>query len=232
VQGNAAMKHSRHPVRLYLGRRIAPPRFLAFLVLLPLATWALRALLGSDWTASLALGFDIAAALFLLSLLPLVLRHEAEAIRCRADANAANRVVVLVISSVLTLVIMAAIAGELTGARSGQLASVIVLVATLVLIWLFANSVYALHYAHEFYTPEPGGQGPRDRGGLDFPGTPEPGYRDFAYFAFTLGMTFQTSDVAITASRIRAVAVLHSFAAFVFNIGVIAFTINVLGGAS
>ena len=44
-------------------------------------------------------------------------------------------------------------------------------------------------------------------------------------------MTFQTSDVAITQSRIRAVAVLHSFAAFVFNIGVIAFTINVLGGA-
>jgi len=226
------MKHSRHPLRLYLGQRIAPPRFLAFLVLLPVATWGQHALVGSDWTAALALGFDFAAALFLVSLLPLILRHEADAIRCRADANDANRVVVLVISSMLTIVVMAAIAGELAGARSGQLASVIVLVATLVLIWLFANSVYALHYAHEFYTPEPGDQGPRDRGGLDFPGTPEPGYRDFAYFAFTLGMTFQTSDVAITASRIRAVAVLHSFAAFVFNIGVIAFTINVLGGAS
>jgi len=44
-------------------------------------------------------------------------------------------------------------------------------------------------------------------------------------------MTFQTSDVAITRSRIRIVALMHSFAAFVFNIGVIAFTINVLGGS-
>lgn len=224
-------QQSRHPFRLFLGQRIAPPRFLAFLLLLPLATWGLHRAGVGDWPTALALGFDGAAALFLASLLPLVLRHEAEAIRCRADANDANRVIVLMISSVLTIVIMAAIAGELPGARAGQLASMIGLIATLVLIWLFANSVYALHYAHEFYTPEAGPQGPHDRGGLDFPQTPEPGYRDFAYFAFTLGMTFQTSDVAITQSRIRAVAVLHSFAAFVFNIGVIAFTINVLGGA-
>ena len=45
-------------------------------------------------------------------------------------------------------------------------------------------------------------------------------------------MTFQTSDVQITLSGIRRIALLHCFAAFVFNIGVIAFTINVLGGAS
>jgi len=226
------MQHTRHRLRLFLGQRIAPPRFLAFLVLLPLATAVLRAWLGGGWADSLALGFDLAAALFLVSLLPLVLRHEAEAIRCRADANDANRIVVLVISSVLTIVVMAAIAGELHGARSGQAGAIATLIATLVLIWLFANSVYALHYAHEFYTSAPVDGSARDRGGLEFPETPEPGYRDFAYFAFTLGMTFQTSDVAITDSRIRAVAILHSFAAFVFNIGVIAFTINVLGGAS
>jgi len=225
------MNHQRHPLRLFLGQRIAPPRFLAFLVVLPLAAWGLEASGAADWPTALALGFDAAATLFLASLLPLVLRHEAEAIRCRADANDANRVVVLVVSSVLTLVVMAAIAGELPGARHGQVGAMIGLVATLVLIWLFANSVYALHYAHEFYTPTVDAKGAHDRGGLDFPGTPEPGYRDFAYFAFTLGMTFQNSDVAITDSRVRAVAILHSFAAFVFNIGVIAFTINVLGGA-
>jgi uncharacterized membrane protein len=44
-------------------------------------------------------------------------------------------------------------------------------------------------------------------------------------------MTFQTSDTNITASGVRRIALLHSFAAFVFSIGVIAFTINVLGGA-
>ena len=101
------------------------------------------------------------------------------------------------------------------------------LVATLVLIWLFANSVYALHYAHDFYTAHP--QHGADCGGLDFPGTPQPGYPDFLYFACTLGMTFQTSDVQITAPEVRRLALLHSLTAFVFNIGVIAFTINALG---
>lgn len=103
------------------------------------------------------------------------------------------------------------------------------LVATLLLIWLFANSVYALHYAHAFYTAAPDGAG-GDQGGIDFPGTAEPSYGDFVYFAFTLGMTFQTSDVDITSGRIRSVALLQSFTAFLFNIGVIAFTINALGG--
>jgi uncharacterized membrane protein len=224
------MKQTRHPLRLYLGQRIAPARFLAFLVLLPALTYANRAL-GGEWSQSLALGFDVSAAIFLASLLPLVMRHEADAIRCRAAANNANRVVVLVISSVLTVVIMAAIAGELPAARSGDVSSIVALVATLVLIWLFANSIYALHYAHEYYTSAGGEAETKDRGGMEFPGTEEPGYRDFAYFAFTLGMTFQTSDVAITSGRVRAVAILHSFAAFVFNIGVIAFTINALGGA-
>jgi len=226
----AEVQQARHPLRLLIGKRLAPPRFLAFLVLLPLAAWGVHRAGFAEWPAALALGFDVAAALFLVSLLPLVLRHEAEAIRCRADANDANRVVVLVISSLLTIVVMAAIAGELPGARAGDVSAVAGLIATLVLIWLFANSVYALHYAHEFYSAaadSPGG----DRAGLDFPGTAEPGYRDFAYFAFTLGMTFQTSDVAITRTSLRGVAILHSFAAFVFNIGVIAFTINVLGGA-
>ena len=55
-------------------------------------------------------------------------------------------------------------------------------------------------------------------------------YKDFAYFAFTLGMTFQTSDVSIRAAKLRHVVLLHSFGAFTFNIGVIAFTINALGG--
>ena len=57
-----------------------------------------------------------------------------------------------------------------------------------------------------------------------------PGYADFVYFSFTLGMTFQTSDVAITDAALRSVVTFHCLAAFVFNIGVLAFTINVLGG--
>ena len=58
-----------------------------------------------------------------------------------------------------------------------------------------------------------------DDGGLDIPDTKTPDYWDFAYFSFTLGMTFQTSDTQITGATMRRVALGHSMLAFVFNIG-------------
>jgi uncharacterized membrane protein len=223
-------RRRRHPLTLALGRKLAPPRFLAFLALLPLASYAhYRLFPPAALMKSLAIGFDVAAAVFLVSLVPLLRRSGAEEIRERADANAANRWVVLLVSTLLTVVIMAAIAGELPAARHGDMGSIVQLVVTLLLIWLFANSVYALHYAHDYYSGHPALAG-KDCGGLDFPDTASPGYADFAYFAFTLGMTFQTSDVATTATRVRMVVLLHCFGAFLFNIGVIAFTINALGG--
>jgi uncharacterized membrane protein len=128
---------------------------------------------------------------------------------------------------------MAAITGELPHAKHGDKLAMAKLIGTLLVTWLFANLVYTLHYAHYYYATDPDAGGPEgggDLGGLDFPGTKVPDYKDFAYFAFTLGMTFQTSDVSIRARPLRHVALLHSFGAFVFNIGVIAFTINALGG--
>lgn len=215
-----------------LGNSIAPARFIGFVVLLLAGFAAARWGLGDrDWRDAATLAFDLAALCFLVSLVPLLRDSTAAVMRRHAGENDANRLMVLVVTSLLTLVAMVAVSGELRRIHAGDALAAVKLVVTLLLIWLFANAVYALHYAHEFYTAERADGAPRDRGGLDFPGTPEPGYRDFAYFAFTLGMTFQTSDVAITSTRLRAVAVLHSFAAFVFNIGVIAFTINVIGGA-
>ncbi|WP_423141228.1 DUF1345 domain-containing protein [Parablastomonas sp. CN1-191] len=213
-----------------IGNRLAPPRFLICLVLMPSLFAALTMSgIARDWRDAAALAFDGAALVFLLSLAP-VLRHaESKTIREHAAENDANRGVILIVTTVVTLVVMAAIAGELQGAKHHELLAMAKLVVTLVLIWLFANTVYATHYAHAFYSAEP--RTGKDAGGLDFPGTNAPDYGDFLYFACTLGMTFQTSDVAITAPAIRRVVLLHSFAAFIFNIGVIAFTINTLGGS-
>ncbi len=173
------------------------------------------------------MGFDLAATLFLLSLLPLLRRFPVAEMRRHADENDANRTLIVVISTLLALVVMAAISGELAAARGGDHMAMIKLLVTLVLAWLFANSVYALHYAHVFYFGS--GEAGEHRGGIEFPGTRNPDYSDFAYFAFTLGMTFQTSDVAISAPSVRRLVLVQSLASFVFNIGVIAFTINALG---
>jgi len=175
------------------------------------------------------LGFDGAALAFLVSVVPLFLvKRDTASIRAEAARNDANRVLVLCITSTLSVVIMAAIAGEVPHVAHGGTIVLIKVIATLLLTWLFANVTYALHYAHLYYSS---GAGNKDAGGLDFPGTKEPDYLDFGYFAFTLGMTFQTADVGISGRPIRHIAMLHTFAAFIFNIGVIAFTINAIGGA-
>lgn len=205
-----------------IGNRLAPARFIAFLLLFAIAAPAAVGRLG-DWPIGTMLGFDIAALVFLVSCAWLLRVGTAAAMRQHARENDANRVLMLVISLAVIGTVLAAIAAEVIGGAqlSGWTKGLIV--ATLIIAWLFSNGIYALHYAHIFYMRE-------TPSGIAFPGTKEPVYEDFIYFAFTLGMTFQTSDVAITDARIRRVVTWHCFAAFVFNLGVLAFTINVLGG--
>lgn len=206
-----------------LGQKIAPPRFILFIVVFAIGLAALIPTLGLGRGTMAA--FDIAAIVFLVALTTLLRHGEAARMRRAADENDANRAVLLGFSFVALIVILVAVAGELKG--KNDIVAITLVIATLVLAWLFSNVVYALHYAHLFYSDgDKGG----DAGGLDFPETKEPDYWDFVYFSFTLGMTFQTSDVEITSRRIRRVVIGQCLAAFVFNLGVLAFTINVLGG--
>jgi uncharacterized membrane protein len=170
-------------------------------------------------------GFDAAALVFLLSCLSM-LRDESGQMREAAKRNDANRFLLLLITLAVSLVVLAAVASELMDRQVSEPWSLPLIIGTLLLCWTFSNTIYALHYAHLFYSETKG----EDAGGLTFPDTPEPDYWDFVYFAFCLGMTFQTSDVEVTQGRLRRPVTLHCLAAFVFNFGVIAFSINVLGG--
>lgn len=168
------------------------------------------------------IGFDLAAAFFLLASAHLLRIDDPVVIRDHAASNDANRPLLLLITVAISAAILGAVAMETIGGGGvpgGK--TKMLIIATLGVAWLFGNSIYALHYAHLYYT-EPDG-------GLDFKQKVLPGYADFVYFAFTLGMTFQTSDVDIADRHIRAVVTLHCLAAFVFNLGILAFTINVLG---
>jgi len=203
-----------------LGAHIAPPRFLLFAAALAVGLALLIPAIG--WSRGTLAAFDIASALFLVAIAPL-LRSETGQMREHARRNDANRTLLLAITGLVSLVILVAIFSELQGKPSA--ATVALVVGTLALSWLFSNTVYTLHYAHLYYSQDDG----EDRGGIDFPGDDDPNYWDFAYFSFTLGMTFQTSDVEISHSAIRQTVIGHCLAAFVFNIGVLAFSINVLG---
>lgn len=206
-----------------IGNRLAPPRFLLFFGVLIAGNLLARAVLPPAHATMVA--FDVAAVLFLLLCLPL-LRHEADAMRQAARENDANRVILLILTVVLTLVILVTVAGELASESHPTVTEKLLVAATLVIAWTFANTVYAFHYAHLYYTGVDGGG---DLGGLDFPSNPpEPDYADFLYFSFTLGIALQTSDVSITSPRIRAIVIGHCVAAFIYNLGVLALAINIL----
>jgi len=205
-----------------IGNMIAPPRFLAFMAVMivafPILSHAFH-----RWALGAMASFDLAAALFLLLCLPLLRTKEAVVIRRHAFSNDANRRTLLVITGIVMAVLFVAITAEAMG-HNPQPFTRALIITTLAIAWLFSNTIYALHYAHLAYShPE------RGCVGLDFPGTKVPVYWDFVYFAFTCGMAFATSDVQITSQHIRKVVTIHCLAAFAFNIGVLAFTINVLG---
>ncbi|HEY4071326.1 MAG TPA: DUF1345 domain-containing protein [Sphingomicrobium sp.] len=205
-----------------IGNMIAPPRFLAFTGVLIAGVPAGKALLG-NWALGAMAGFDVAALVFLLSCISLLGTREARIIHDHAGQNDANRTELLAIVGVVITVLLIAIAAEAVG-RSPQPFTKILIIATLVFAWLFSNMIYALHYAHLVYMhPDAGCVG------LEFPHTAHPVYWDFVYFSFTCGMAFATSDVQITSTRMRKIVTIHCLAAFAFNIGVLAFTINVLG---
>ena len=100
--------------------------------------------------------------------------------------------------------------------------------ATLVVSWLVTQVIFALRYAHEYYTTT--GFRPEVDGGLEFPGQEPPDYWDFLYFSIVLGMTFQVSDVQITSRKLRRLATVHGFIGFLFNTVIIALTVNIASG--
>jgi uncharacterized membrane protein len=207
-----------------MGNSIAPWRFVLFFTALVIAC-PIGGMGATDPWLGLMVGFDIAAGIFLLSCISILQICDPDVIEAQAERNDANRTELLALTGIVMAALLIAIAAVTSNVRPEPWTKAIV-VLTLFLAWLFSNMVYALHYAHMAYM-HPG----EGSAGLEFANTKAPVYWDFVYFAFTIGMTFQTSDVAITSDRIRRVVTVHSFAAFVFNIGVLAFTINVLGSS-
>ena len=99
-------------------------------------------------------------------------------------------------------------------------------VLALVTSWLMIQTMFTFRYAHRYYA------GPHGEAAaaapLIFPGGREPDYTDFAYYSFVVGMTSQVSDVAIASRSMRRLTMTHAILAFLFNIAVLALSINII----
>ena len=95
-------------------------------------------------------------------------------------------------------------------------------VFTIVCSWVLVHTVFALRYAHVYYTPPEGGIDYKSKGRED------PDYLDFAYTAFTVGMTFQVSDTDITRREMRREVLRHALMSFLFGAVILATMVNVV----
>jgi uncharacterized membrane protein len=102
-------------------------------------------------------------------------------------------------------------------------------ITALLLSWLLIHTLFAFHYARRYYSPHVAS--PELRRGLKFPGDKEPDYLDFAYYSFVVGMTSQVSDVCVMTRHMRRLTLVHGVLSFIFNIAILAMSINIIGGA-
>jgi uncharacterized membrane protein len=204
-------------VRIVRGRPHFSLAAALFLVLLATLIGA-----GAGLARGMLLAFDIASLTFFTTILAMFARSPASKIHAHAAQGDAGRWGVLWSGVAVSSVAVVALGVELHASHTGGIAEILLGGGSLVLSWCFLNTMFALHYAHEYYMHADG------RKVLEFPGTDDPDYWDFMYFAFVLGMTFQVSDVQIASRGVRRVALAHGIVAFFFDVFILALSVNVV----
>jgi len=171
-------------------------------------------------------GWDAAGIFFVASILFSVLRFNAADTRSHAIAEDPGRgpaSALLVLASIASIFGVIILIFQATNAEGLlKLIYVAVALASVVVSWLVVHTTFLLSYARQYY------QDPE--GGIEFNSKEKPKYSDFAYVAFTVGMTFQVSDTAIATPRLRALVLRQALLSYIFGTLIIAATINFLVG--
>ncbi|MDQ6715645.1 MAG: DUF1345 domain-containing protein [Actinomycetota bacterium] len=176
------------------------------------------------WQIGVLAGWMAAAAAFILWLGVTVFPMDAtqtQAHAAREDPNRGLTDLVLVVAAIASLgaVVLVLTGGKQTGGQDAQAA---LSVASVVLSWTTVHMLFVTRYARAFYGEDPGC--------IDFNTTKPPRYVDFAYLAFTIGMTFQVSDTPLKTTALRAMALRHALVSYLFGVGIIATMINLVAG--
>ncbi len=173
-----------------------------------------------------AAGWSAACIVYLIWIWATIGRMDAPTTKAHAyreDPTRTMSEVLLVLASlaslVVTVFVLVLTSGE-GGAESDILGGVAIL--SVVLSWFLIHTLYTLRYAVLFYSGR--------QGGIDFNQVEPPAYGDFAYLAFTIGMTFQVSDTNISTSAIRMAAIRHALLAYLFGAVILATLVNLVAG--
>jgi uncharacterized membrane protein len=191
-----------------------------------IATGVGAAVAGAHWQVAASLGWCALALVILVWVWATIGPKDAEATAKNARAEDFSRStadIVLLGASVASLVAVGmtlVLAGQEHGAR--KVALVTLTIVTVSLAWSLVHTVYTVRYGDLYYADPVGG--------IDFNEDDRPDYRDFAYLAITIGMTFQVSDTNLQAKPIRRTAVRHALLSYGFGTVIVAITINIVAG--
>jgi uncharacterized membrane protein len=173
--------------------------------------------------------WDCTTGLYLILALTMMSRSNIDRIHSLAALHE-RRWMILVLASITSLVSLAAIVAEMASAKGmeghGEVNRIALAGLTVFFSWTFIHTIFALHYAHEYYS------GPREdlAEGLEFPGNEPPDYWDFLYYSFVIGTACATADVNVTSKTMRRITTLHCIVAFFFNTTILALTVNIGAG--
>jgi uncharacterized membrane protein len=180
-----------------------------------------------SWAVSLISGWD-AGGIVLIGLAWItIFVADAGETQKRAAADDPGRsvvygVVLLTSATSLLAAVFLQRQASVVAPRSEALLAILC-IGTVALSWTLTHTAFTLRYAHLYYREDDEGVG-----GAEFPGGGMPNYMDFAYFAFTVGMCFQVSDVQVTSHQIRRAVLLHATMSFVYNTAILAFVLNLV----
>ncbi|HEX6674164.1 MAG TPA: DUF1345 domain-containing protein [Actinomycetes bacterium] len=181
------------------------------------------------WRMAMVAGWDAAASIFLATIWPIVIRadgsHTAQ-LAMREDETSASAAALLLGASVVSL-LGVGFALSLAGRESGppRVLLIGVAVLTVVLSWTVVNTVYTLRYADLHFASRAVGIAFGDSAGQE-----PPTYRDFAYVAFTIGMTYQVSDTTVRDPRIRRTVLSHALLSYLFGVVIVGGAVNLIAG--
>ena len=182
---------------------------------------------GWRWPTRFLVGWDIGVAVYLVFAFAAMADCDIAHIRRRSALMDEGRIAIPTLTACAALASLAAILIELgdkdTTHDPRHLALAVI---TIALSWAFTHTIFALHYAHEFYAEKR-----YENGGLAFPGKAAPDYWDFLYFSLVIGMTSQVSDVGVTAKEIRRTVMAHGVVSFFFNATLLALMVNIAASA-
>jgi uncharacterized membrane protein len=187
------------------------------------AVVALAAVWFVPWQLTLLLVWDVAAVLVLVRVWAHVGPYDAECTKEVASGEDLTGRAELLLLVVGTASLVGTAFALVEADRSSGAMQVILRVAgllTIALSWAVIHTVYALRYARLYYS-EP-------IGGIAFNSDEDPDYRDFAYLALTIGMTYQVSDTDLGRRAIRRTALKHAMLSFFFGTVILATTVNLM----